>query len=573
MRYLAALLVSLLFCSAFLIAGDEEKAPTKRRVPLKTEELEKDTKVKDEEPEEEEKAKPKPKTKIKDEAKEKEEAPVLAMNQNNHVILAFNFLKKLKKKDAYNTRFLSYYNYANLKDIRAVREKTMRFWINNLHFEAAPSLPKEVPGSKGLLYYINLEEYGWDSRSFSAVARREVYFREDRGVNSGLAVLIRDLIGVDQDKNSLHVEAIVRADWFFRETMETDRSRSYYDLLFSKFQLQKTVEKVKGTRTRTGTRREQVLVDYGNFRRYEYRDVPYEESYESEEEQTVTKRVAFPRNEADFEKAFGVDQARKFVKDFKINTQHGAVVEGGEKGISIVARQNRLIERTLGFSGAYYKTYDVKETSKDRDFAETLQKNFKFDAGEILADLPGGGMAALLVDAKGNIVEVADNRFATDNSDIKYDARVRTPGSCFICHESRYIRPKDLVKEMLEAGIDIKVKGKKETIDTRAFFLRWDRKLKADQDLFQGLIEETSGFTPGVNAANLKAWRDEYDAPVTLAVALAETGLTKKEFEYLANKSPKVRMKMIFRGLTIPRRTWEADTFKETMQLYEVHQE
>lgn len=569
MRYLLVLFAASLLCFTFLHAQDEGKGPPKR-VPLKKEELE--------EPDEKPKAKPKPK--VKEEPKDEEvkeekiEQPKLAMNQNNHVVLAYNFLKKLKKKDAQNTRFLSYYNYAPIaKETRVIRQKSMSFWVNNLHFEAAPTLPKEVPGSGGLLYYINLEDYGWSAQSFSAVARREVYFREDRGVNSALAVLIRDLINVDQDKNSLHVEAIVRADWLFRETMESDRSRSYYDLLFSKFQNQKIKQKVKGTATRTKYRQERVLVDYGNYRQYEYRDVAYQESYETEEEQTVTKRVAFPRNEADFELAFGVDQARRFVKDFKINTQHGAVVEGGEKGVSIVARQNRLIERTLGFAGAYYKTYDVKETSGDRDFAETLQKNFKFDAGEILADLPGGGMAALLVDANGKIVEVADNRFATDNSDIKLDARVRTPGSCFICHESRYIKPKDLVKEMLEAGIDIKVKGKKETLDTRAFFLRWDRKLKADQSLFEGLIEETSGFTPGQNATKLKEWRDEYDAPVNLAVALAETGLSKKEFEYLANKSPKVRMKMIFRGLTIPRRTWETDTFKETMQLYEVHQE
>ncbi len=454
-------------------------------------------------------------------------------SQYSHSLLAYKYLKSLKPSEAKYYRFLSYYNY----DDAATRVKTMRFWINQLHLEIAKSFANPVPGSENLLFAIDLREFGWSSAAFSAVARREPYFK-GTAVDPATGILLRKFIEVDQDPKSLHIEAIVRADWFFRETMESDRSPSYYDLLYSRFRFTKASVKKETYQKADGYWYESTTTTPGGF-------------------------VNFPKNEADFERVFAVDKFREHLKEFKIDTRHGAVVDGMENGISIVARQNRLIERIQTSMGAYYKTFDVKESTGKRDFVETLNKDFEFDAGEILVDLPAGGMGALLVNAVGGIVERADNRFAIDTSDLKYDATVRTPGSCFICHELKYIKPQNLVEELTKAGVNLKFKQKISAVAAKGFFLDWIDKLEGEQTRFSKFIAQTSGFRPGENAANLKAWRDEYDKPVDLKKAVRESGVSVPEFKLAAVKSPSGRIAMLLIGKTIPRRTWEVDGYKE----------
>ena len=484
----------------------------------------------------------------------------------SHAELAVAFLEGLQPSERQYIRFLSFYNY-DVESILTRRVKSQRFWVNNIHFEQALAFPYVVNGSEKRLYWIDLREFGWSAEDWQLVARREPYFCEP--MDSATAILLRKYIGVDQDPKTLHLEAIVRADWFFRETFESDRSPSYYDLLYSRFHKRtagttETYDEVVTPATKDG---------YQTFRGPDGR--LYQQMVKGKPAVTrkVTKsgtagaRVRFPKNENDFERVFGVDKFREILKELKIDTRHGAVVEGTEKSVSIVARQNRLIERIQTTISEYYKTFDVKETTGKRDFAETLNKDFEFDAGEILAGLPGGGMAALLVDNKGVIVETADNRFATDNSDLKYDSRVRTPGSCFICHEQKYIKPKNLVEDLLKAGIDIKFKNKLRAIEAKGFFLDWTDKLEYEQARFEKFIIRTSGYRAGENALALKTWRDEYDAPVTRAVAAKELGLPENVFRLVGAKSTKARVLMLVQGDSIPRVTWEKDVYYEMLKL------
>ncbi len=445
--------------------------------------------------------------------------------------VAYAHLLTVPEADKRYTRYL----YQPKVKEAAKRGKSQAFWINNLHLESYPSKPIPLDNTDGILYMIDLRNYGWSPSAFTTVARREPYFREYPfgPVSTRLSKLAHEEIHIIRDPDAPHADFIVRADWFFRETFESDRSPSYYDLLYARFRF-KVAEK-------DGHR--------------------------------LTSFVDFPKNEAEFEKLYAVDKFREHLAEFKIDTRHGAVVEGMEKGVSFVARQNRLIERVITSMGSYYKTYDVKETTGKRDFAETLHKNFEFDAGEILTDLPAGGMAALLVDAKGNIVQIADNRFATDNGDMKYDARVRTPGSCFICHESKYIKPTNLIEQILDKRIKINFKKKDDEIAAKGFFLDWVDKLEYEQTRFEKFLAKTSGLKAGVNAAALKEWRDEYDAPVDLATAARESYLSIEQFKKVVESSTKVRIHMLVRGEKIPRKTWEVDGYKEVMLLKAVYKE
>lgn len=458
------------------------------------------------------------------------------VSPDDHAKLAAAFLsdanKSIPQEAKPYIRFLSWQNYAGSPDLET-RQRTMRFWANSLHLESDPEFPHDVPGSGGLLSYLDLRDYGWTGTAWAAVAGREPYFRQP-AVSAGPAQFMRVVIGASQDPKTLHAVGIVRADWFFRETCELDRSPAYYDLLFAKQRHPDTVYE--------GPHRKPVFKSF----------------------------VDFPKTEGDVEKVLGVDSIRAYIKTSGINLQHGAVVEGGEKGNSIVARQNRLLERTNGPIGYFWKTFDVRETSGQRDFAETLHKDFLFDAGEILFRLPGGGQGGLLVDAKGAVLNVADNRFATDNSDAGRDARVRNPGSCMVCHESGIIKPQNLIEEMLKAGVDIKFKDKKESRDARSFFLGWESKLKNDQEEYAGFIKRTSGYSPAENSRNFKAFRDAYDSPVDASRAASECGVPLPVLLAAARKSLKARVLNLVQGISMPRKTWETDGYAEVTKLLQV---
>lgn len=477
--------------------------------------------------------------------------PIIRVSPDAHARLVAQFLsgRAIPEDVKPFVGFLSWYNYADHPDLQT-RLKIERFWINSLHFESALEFPREVPNSGGLLYWIDIRDYGWNREAWAAVAQREPYFREP-AFSTATAETIRRAIGAKQNPKTFHVEAIVRADWFFRETVELDRSPAYHDLLFAKQRHPGGGTESKSFYHRGGY--SAALKRMAPAGRYQVKG--------------QARFVDFPKTEADIEKVLGVDIIRKFISQTKINLQHGAVVEGAEKEVSIVARQNRLIERTRGPVGYYYKTYDVKETTGRRDFSETLNKDFEYDAGENLFRLPGGGQGGFLVNAQGTVLTVADNRFATDSSDVRLDARVRTYGSCAVCHQSGIIRPRNLVEEMLEAGVDIKFKNKKDGRDARAFFTAWDDELAHDQDGYAAFIKKTSGFTPGENARNLKAFRDAYDAPVDFREAAIECGVSEEEFLKVAAQSAKARILNLVQGISMPRKTWEVDGYFEMVKL------
>lgn len=466
---------------------------------------------------------------------------------NKVAFQAIQFLRSVPPGDRSYVRFLSYYHLEEQPESLKKHVQVMRFWINNLHRESDVEFPKEVPGSASL-FWIDLRDYGWNSDAWSSATQNEPYFNEI-SVNPGYALTLREASGVKQDQKKFRVDSIIRGDWFIRETCEQDRSQAYFDLLFA-------AERFAGGK--------KVTVEWkgGEWNGQYLKPGTY--YYET------SAKKNFPANEQDFEKIFGVDLIRGFIKQTKLNLQHGAVVEGGEMGVSIVSRQNRLIERTAGPIGWYYKTYDVKETTGRRDFAETLQKDFEFDAGEILARLPGGGQAGLLVDSKGTVLTVADNRFANDSSDYRYDTRVRNYGSCVVCHESGIIRPQNLIEQMLKAGIDIRFKDKKEARDARSFFLNWDIKLTHEQEDYSTFLKRTSGFLPGQNSTAFKEVRELYDSPVDLAKAAREAGISPNGFELIAAKSTKARLTNLVRGIKMPRRTWEVDGYSEWMKLRSV---
>lgn len=409
---------------------------------------------------------------------------------------------------------IRYLAFANTPAPSLAEERSVAaFWLNQLHREPVLIPLREVAKSGGRLAWIDLDELGWTAEAWKTVASREPYHREP-WLDHRHAGFLRQASGLKYTAEEDHAQMVVRADWFLRDTMETDRSQSYYDLLFSP-------------------------------------------------ERFVQGKRNFPEHENDWNAVFGADVILKLLRERNLQVDKGAVVE---EGSSIVARQNRLLWRVPIPSGAWWKTHDVSETSGDRDFAEKLIFGFKFDAGELIANLPNGGQAYLLTDNQGKRLEVADGRFAIDSSDAR-DRRVRNPGSCVVCHATGINPPSNLVEDMVKAGVDIKFKDLDKKNRIEGFFLRWGKVVQQDQERYEEMVLGTSRLKPTANAVAFKAVRDRYDDAVPLRQAAVECGVSEDVLKRAVVKSPKYRAVGLVQGLAVPRRTWERETFRETMLL------
>lgn len=454
--------------------------------------------------------------------------------------------------------------------------RVLSWWVQQLSFETFATLPREVPGSDGRLLRLDIRDYRWTAAGWAAVAERDPYFGEP-WVEHEHAEFLRNAVGYGvPDKlvkqKRFPIIAVVRADFLFRDTIETDRSTSYYDLLFSQ-------QRFAGGAKRKVER----IYDHpgGPFR---YPDgsfgpvaAPGKYRVEADEPGDVAF-VDFPKDETDWQKAFGIDQSAKFLREQKLNLRAGAIVPGSRddpiKG-SIVALNNRVVELHPTPTGRdALKTFDAKETAGQRDFLEKSPEvavgDITTDAGELLAPLPNGGQAGLLIDGKGKRLEIAATTFAHNKVDSRF-IDVRTFHGCMACHgpDSGFIMPRSLTEEMLKEGIDVRIKDRAKLLAFKAFFSSLDARAKAWRGPYEALIQQTTKDARGqpwkpaeLTRAFLQE-RDRYDDPVTPQRAADELGVPVGVLKLVAVKSPLVRLNKLVQGQAIPRRVWEAEIYRE----------
>lgn len=545
------------------------------------------------------------------------------LNADYHCKLAaWHLAVNVSEKDWPFVKFISWYN--TKASVLKNRQKAMCWWIQQMSFSSRPYKPSVVPKSSGRLWAIDLRDYRWNNAAWESVAQNSPYFQEP-WIDNKTAVFLRNVAGgvpLENSKKLAEKErypiiTIVRADWLFRETIETERSKAYYDLLFARqrFKVGKVKKAVGEQKWRTETR-----TVYHSGGDYVYPDdtgrisrnvAPgrYEVELRFKVKKEVFKKVDkvefvdFPRNLDDWNDAFGVTEITKFLAKEKINLKRGAVVAGSlddPKSGSIVARNNRVTETIRGPFGHAMRTYDVANTAKN-DFLETspdvaIGKN-KFDAGEALAYLPNGGQAGFLFNAKGERIEVAATTFAHNKIDNRY-VDVRTMMGCVGCHapDAGFIPPRNLVKEMLKAGVTIKIKDKEKRNAFEEYFLGWEKQIKQAQEPYLELLKycttepvpayfavmlASNDTSPAVKLAITKeietrvagwdgtrlqqeffAFRNEYDDPVTMETAALEVGIPKDLFGTLIVKSPTARLNLMVRGKSMPRSIWERDHFR-----------
>lgn len=505
-----------------------------------------------------------------------EAAPV--PNPDAHVKLALGHrAAAVAERDRPYVRYLSLYDVpaGDLWDYR----RFLAWWCQQLSFERAVTLPEEVPGSGGRLVWVDLRWYGWNPAAWKAVARRDPFAREPWVFHRGAEELRRGAGYAEEPlakDGTRAVLGMVRASWFLRETLETRRSPSYYDLLFAKFRFPGEWYWWSGGADRQGQE-----FQAGWYTR-----------------ERAEKFVDFPKDVKDWEKAFGIDVIKTFGKETKVDLDFGAVVAGGRdhpgEG-SIVALNNRLVVTMQGPFGATMRTFDVNQTSGDRDYSETLifkggkfvkgsGADAVFDAGELLAYLPNGGQAGLLIDGRGNRVEVAGGDVANDVFDKRMNQGVRNYGSCITCHAGAggFIPPRDVEDADRKAGIKRKFKDKEQESRYRSFFSNWQKRIKGYAEPYEELVVESSIHPKDRQA---KVWagsdvakmtgkvRDDYDSPVTAERGARELGVPEAAFKFLCSRSPKHRLNQLVQGRSIPAGVWEKDVCREAGLLLDAYRE
>lgn len=446
--------------------------------------------------------------------------------------------------------------------------KVQAFWLNQMSREPDVTLPRPVPSVPGL-WWGYLDDWGWTHEAWQEVAEREPYFREPF-VGREPAAYVRAAGGWQAKGQFPHVVGVVRGDWFFRETVETDRSESYYDLLYARERFG------EGGKAESYEEDERFYWQGGVDKDGDHFPAGWYTRKVKKQRRAGGKGGDrnFPKNLADFDKAFGIDVIEKLIKDQKLQVTKGSVVD---EGLSIVSRHNRLLRRLPALTGYAWRSFDVKETSGKRDFGETFFFGFEHDAGEMIYSLPNGGQAYFLTvgGKEEKRAEVGDNKVVNDTSDITVeqgrikigDARVRNPGSCVVCHPRGINEPANLVADWQKAGIVTKFADLQKEKEFRAFFKGVNDKVKVDQLQYEAHVKETSGLTPEQNSAEFKRFRAWYDEPLSVEQMARECGATVDELKFATHFSPRHRLQAATQGLGMPRGTWEKDGYRETMLL------
>lgn len=478
---------------------------------------------------------------------------------------------------------------AGANKLRA-RKQAARWWLHQLSTGPAYVAPVEVPGSEGTLWRLDIRDYGWNAAARRAVSLREPYTREPH-VDHGQAALLRNFIGEKraevverlvsaggrEEAVTSPVVGVVRADWVFRDTLETDRSPSYYDLLYARkrfpgdhYVTEEYVEKGEREWWPGGT-------DPSDGRHYA---AGWYRRRVRKTRRVLVRggRVDFPKTEDEFNDFWGAKAAQDFFKRQKIDVTRGVVVPGSRddpvRG-SVVARNNRVLTFVDTPFGVWMKSFDVRRTSRAEDFierpGEVVLGKIRQQATELLASTPPGGQTAFLADGQGKRTEIADGRFTHPRSPDTRTPDVRTAMSCVVCHapDGGVIEPRNLFKDFLKSGVDLNVKDRALRNQIRAFFLEWEHRLKGWRGPYLRLIERATSdpasglapLTPAALVAEFLAFRDWYDDPVTPEQAAHELGVPTEELKRYAASVKSGRAGALAQGMDTPREVWERDLY------------
>jgi WD40 repeat protein len=225
--------------------------------------------------------------------------------------------------------------------------------------------------------------------------------------------------------------------------------------------------------------------------------------------------------------------------DVLADLEDESAVRAGFNG-SGVARSNRLIERHDAAHGAYWRSYDFSDNRGRQNLfehplgPESGRNSFEHAGGEMIFSLPNGLYGFMLVNGKGLRVDRAPVEIVSDPR--RPDRRVETGLSCMSCHGGGLLPKADQVRAHVAKNPHAFSRADLEAV--KALYVpetRFNRLLEGDNKRFLRALEKTgvkSSDPEPITAVTLR-----HEAPLDLASAAAEVGLTGQDFRQRLSRS------------------------------------
>lgn len=273
-----------------------------------------------------------------------------------------------------------------------------------------------------------------------------------------------------------------------------------------------------------------------------------------------------PKNAAEFRKIWRVS-----LKDARaLHKERGVPILPGKSG---VARYSRLIQYAPTTGRVYWETFDSRTAAGFQNIANNLLGTYRHDAGEIILNLPNDLQTYLLINQKGDRVEVADSEII--KVEFLYTAR-----RCVECHKGQgIITPKEFIPEWVQRAVDLESYDK----DTMKWFEEFYYSdpngivIRHAKERYQEAVVKcwptAQGETVEDTCTNIVngflGICSTYAMPVTLAQAAHELGYTEGQIQLcLQNlKTSNINLPALGGGDTYPRDDWELNSFR---QFYEI---
>jgi hypothetical protein len=521
--------------------------------------------------------------------------------------LAIAHLEKLPEQDRLFTRFVA--AHATPDPLLTERTTLSETYYNTAN--TANTLARFLPnvgGDKRLLA-IDLRKTRWTVEAWTASVREDQKFREPH-CDPILAERARQLIGVQQDPVTFHVDVMVPLEWFMRELMEPGgRTALLYNLTYPEerfgktqfsylkqsfteaIQTTKKVQKIREVPWKGG-----IWPEDGKF--YAAGSFNHKEEYEVDEpvgiasvpsftivgQQKVSTKVIkdFPEDLTQFQDRWGITDAQKTLDRERIFAKRGEVVGGSRnvKNGSFVAYNDRVIE-ILVLAGGFpsMRTRDFRKTSGKSNPANDPRGvaigDLQEDAGEHLVTLPSGLQTAFLTGGAKDgrkRVEFGDAEVVHSSKDPSFGV-VKTQFSCAICHAPSFgvldpsnTKVKDGIRRLRspktnQGGL---LDADPHVADAlAAFFVGWEEDTEYWRLPYKKALRtlttrpDNLGWTGQKFADETIRFRDWYDAPVSLEQAAVELGVPRLAMMLVCMQDGGLDTQNLFMGESIPRAEWD----------------
>ncbi|KAF0220321.1 MAG: WD-40 repeat-containing regulatory protein, partial [bacterium] len=235
-----------------------------------------------------------------------------------------------------------------------------------------------------------------------------------------------------------------------------------------------------------------------------------------------------PNTITELERTLGVDVTRNLREERNM-------VRAGMRN-SGVSQNNRIVERHSSVHGAYWRSYDFKNSLDNQNiFSSPL--TLTAAGGEAIFNLPNGMQAYFLADNHGKRIDIAPIEIVADRTSPE-DPVIRNGRSCMSCHFAGMKYFRDDMRPTLEAELNSASRN-----NNRYFLLekalsiyptqdQMDKLLEQDQQRFRQAIEKAGGKLSGnVQSEPINALAKRFEGELSLPLAAAEATLDLDEFQ------------------------------------------